>query len=139
MQATETRQPVRPNLRHHNRVATQLTVEVSTGDGLTAECESANLSRAGLMLVCTPEQVSQILPNDSPIAPRQAVRLHARFSLPVISLQSVSVSVDCDVIYVRRVSRDCFQVGMEFVEFEGSGRDYVDQYIDRRLQKDTPA
>ncbi|MFE8072130.1 PilZ domain-containing protein [Marinobacteraceae bacterium S3BR75-40.1] len=137
MQASDSQPHNRPNLRHHHRVPADLVVEVTAESGASVECACANLSRAGLMLSCTPDQVSQILPNNMTIAPRQAVRLHARFKLPVLSIQSVQISVACDVIYVRRVSRDCFQVGMHFVDFEGSGRDYVDQYMDRRLQ-DTP-
>lgn len=126
----------RPNLRHHQRIDTQFDVELALTDGKAVTCTLSNLSRAGLMVECSPAMLARILPNHSPIAPRQAVRVSARFELPVLPVQTVVISADCDIIYARRVSRQLFQIGMEFVSIEGNGRSYVDQFVDLHLPND---
>lgn len=123
----------RPNLRHYQRIALELAVDVKLPDGSVQSCQLANLSRAGMMLECTPEEMARLVPNHSPVAPRQAVRLSTVFDLPIIALQRVRVHAECDVIHIRRVSRSTFQIGMQFVSFEGYGQDYVNQFVDRNL------
>ena len=123
----------RPNLRHHQRINTDLAVEVEASPGNWIKTRISNLSRAGIMLECSPSTLTRILPNHSPVSPRQAVRMRTRFSVPVISVQDVQVNVACDVIYVRRLSQKAFNIGMQFVEFDGSGEEYVNQYIDKNL------
>lgn len=129
----EKRMASRPNLRHHQRIPLDLTVDVKLPDGSMQSCQLANMSRAGMMLECSPEEMGRLVPNHSPVAPRQAIRLSTVFDLPIIALQRVRVHADCDVIYVRRLSRHVFQIGMQFVAFEGYGQDYVDQFVDRHL------
>lgn len=125
----------RPNLRHHHRVNTTLDAKLETQEGVAVECHFTNLSRAGVMAVCTPALIKTLLPKGGPLSPRQSVRLNARFELPVLNVQSVVVEAKCDVIYLRRISRNAFHLGMSFVSFEGSGQNCIDQYIDRKLYR----
>ncbi len=126
----------RPNLRHHQRIATEFDVELEVSGGERVMTGLSNLSRAGIMVECSPAVLARVLPNHSPISPRQAVRLRARFALPILPVQSVEVVADCDVIYARRLSRNVFQIGMQFVSVEGNGQAYIDQFIDHHLPND---
>lgn len=126
----------RPNLRHHQRIATKLDVELELDNGEWVSTTLSNLSRAGFMVECSPALMTRILPNHSPIAPRQAVRMKAKFDLPILPVQSVRITADCDVIYARRLSRQVFQIGMQFVDLEGNGQDYVNQFVDKHLPND---
>jgi len=126
----------RPNLRHHQRIATEFNIELELADGEHVLTTLSNLSRAGIMLECSPAVVSRVLPNHSPISPRETVRLRARFALPILPVQSVEVVADCDVIYARRISRHLFQIGMQFASVEGNGQAYIDQFVDHHLPND---
>lgn len=121
------------NLRNQQRVETQLDVMVSLPSGEAVQCRATNLSRAGMMLSCDNRTLEQLVPGQKPPAPGQLIDIVAKFSVPVVAAQNVSVSADCHLIHLRRVSRDEFQVGIQFCGFEGNGYNYVDQYVSRQL------
>jgi hypothetical protein len=135
----EPKPATRPNLRHYHRISTQFDAVIKAdGDSPAGEkvleCQLTNLSRAGVMAKCTPEMVKALLPKGAAVGPRQAVKVQVQFELPVISVQKVLIEAQCDVIYLRRVSRDTFHLGMSFTAFDNNnGQDYIDQYIDRKL------
>ena len=123
----------RPNLRHYHRIEVDLEATLITETDTIDACQIRNLSRSGIMVPCAPEVLDRILPNHEPVAPHLAVPLDAHFELPGASGAATKVSCRCDVIYVRRVARDCFHLGMSFVSFKGNGRELVDDYISRQL------
>ena len=129
------------NLRYYTRIPAQLEATVfkkdtkedtKAGSGITMAI--ANLSRAGLMLSCDNTTLNQILPNTPSIIPRQPVQLTVEFAVPVVATQSVIIKTKCNVVYTRRISRDSFQVGIEFESVENNGYNYIDQYIDNQQQ-----
>ncbi len=125
------------NLRYYTRIPAQLEATVfkegtKADNGITIAI--ANLSRAGLMLSCDNTTLDQILPNTPAIIPRQPVQLAVEFAIPVVATQSVIIKSKCNIIYTRRISRDSFQVGIEFESVEHNGYNYIDQYIDNQQQ-----
>lgn len=133
---SESKPASRPNLRHYQRISTKFPAKIaSEAAGAALDCELTNLSRAGVMALCTPEMIKTLLPNGSSGGPRQAVRVTLGFDLPVINVQKVQVEAHCDVVYLRRISRNTFHLGMSFVDFEDRGQDYIDQFIDRQLNR----
>lgn len=137
---SEPKPVTRPNLRHHHRISTQFAARIESEDASPAgaqvlECKLTNLSRAGVMAVCTPEMIKVLLPKGTALGPRQTVRVKIQFELPVINVQKVQIEAQCDIVYLRRVSREIFHLGMSFVSFDNTGQDYIDQYIDRQLHR----
>ena len=125
------------NLRYYTRIPAQLEATVFKADtkadsGITMAI--ANLSRAGLMLACNNVTLNEILPNTPAIIPRQPVQLTVEFAIPVVATQTVIIKTKCNVIYTRRLSRDSFQIGIEFESVENNGYSYIDQYIDNQQQ-----
>ncbi|MDG5499277.1 PilZ domain-containing protein [Marinobacter sp. BGYM27] len=121
------------NLRQQQRVSTNIEVTVCNPNGNQLVCHTANLSRAGMLVECDSDHVRDILPGNSPIAPKKAVALDVKFAVPVVSVQSVNIEASCEIIHVRRVSKNRFQLGLQFTGFNGNGHDYVDQYVSRQL------
>jgi hypothetical protein len=56
-----------------------------------------------------------------------------RFTVPVLPTQPVTVLADGNIVHMRRISRNEFQIGIQFSEFEGNGFDYVDRYVAKLL------
>lgn len=121
------------NLRNQQRVETRLDVTVSLPTGEAFKCRAINLSRAGMMLSCDNETLTQLVPGQKAPAPGQRIDMLAKFSVPVVAAQNVTISADCLLIHLRRVARNEFQVGIQFCGFEGNGSDYIDQYVSRQL------
>lgn len=120
------------NLRYHSRVTTHLDGVVSTDEGEDIKVEVANVSRAGVMLLCDRETVDRIHLNEMPVIPRQPIQIELGFSLPVVAQKHIAVHTPCNVVYVRRQSRDLFQIGLEFGDIEERDYAYVDQYVHNR-------
>ena len=122
------------NLRHYTRIRAQLEANVLQDGDVSITADIANLSRAGMMLACNNTTLDKILPNTTPIIPRKPVQLDVEFTVPVVATQTVIVKTVCNVVYTRRLSRDSFQVGLEFNSVENNGYSYIDQYIDAQQQ-----
>lgn len=137
---SEPKQTSRPNLRHYHRISTKFaaciaTVETPPSDSAPLDCQLTNLSRAGVMALCNPDMIRTLLPHGASVGPRRTVRVKVQFDVPVDDIHKVQVAVECDVVYLRRVSRDTFHLGMSFVSFSENGQQYLDQYIDEKLHR----
>ncbi len=121
------------NLRDQQRVETSLDVVAILSEQVTVNCKATNVSRAGMMISCDEKTLNRLVPNQTSPAPGQWIEISTQFSLPVVASQNVTVSADCHIVYLRRVSRDEFHVGIQFCRFEGNGHQYVDQYVSRQL------
>lgn len=123
----------RPNLRDQQRVDALLSVTVQKISGDVIECQTANISRAGMMIACSGDIVNTLAPGKRSPAAGEGIPVTTRFSLPIIAEKPVSVTARCQIVHIRRIARDTFHVGFQFCAFEGSGYQYVDQYVSHQL------
>lgn len=123
----------KPNLRDQQRADVTIEVTVKKPNGDSLSCTASNLSRAGIMLLCDFETVKQLIPNQTTPAPGDWIYVTTRFAIPVVAAQTVSVAADGHIVHLRRIARDQFQVGVQFIEFENNGFNYVDQYVSKLL------
>ena len=123
----------KPNLRNQQRVdvATEVTVEKTDGSSLV--CQVSNISRTGLMLLCGQDEVRQLIPGQQTPAPGTWIDVKTSFSVPVVAGQPVAIVAHGHIVHMRRISRDEFQIGIQFAEFDGNGFDYVDNYVSKLL------
>lgn len=123
----------KPNLRNQQRVDVSTDITIEKTDGCCLTCQVSNLSRSGIMISCSQEMVRQLVPGLKTPAPGNWIGVTTRFSVPVIASQPVTVLADGNIVHMRRIARDEFQIGIQFCEFEGNGFDYVDRYVARLL------
>jgi hypothetical protein len=121
------------NLRNQQRVETALDVALTRPDGARVVTHVSNLSRAGMMIECDAQTARVLVPGNRTPAPGNWLEVAAEFSVPVVITQPVTIRADCHVVHLRRISRDCFQVGLQFIEFDGSGFSHLDAYVARLL------
>ncbi|MFD2229219.1 PilZ domain-containing protein [Alkalimarinus sediminis] len=122
------------NLRHYTRIRAQLEANVLKNDETLVTVNIANLSRAGMMFACDNAALNAMMPNTTAIIPRKPVQLTVQFTVPVVATQTVMIKALCNIVYTRRLSRDSFQVGLEFDSVENNGYSYIEQYIDAQQQ-----
>ncbi len=121
------------NLRNQQRVDVSTEITIEKADGCHLKCKVSNISRTGVMIDCDRETAKQLIPDMRPPAPGKWVGVKARFSVPVLPTQPVTVEAEGKIVHMRRIARDDFQVGLQFSEFEGNGFDYVDRYVSKLL------
>lgn len=122
------------NLRYHNRINTQFDASMKSPQGETLTGTIANLSRAGLMIECDRQTIEDLIPNNNPVSPKTPVSLEVDFKLWSASSQYESLTAICNIIHVRRISRETYQVGMEFDHFPNDDYEKVTHYVDQKLQ-----
>lgn len=121
------------NLRNQQRVEVALEVALTRPDGTRVVSTVSNLSRAGMMIECDARTAQVLVPGNRTPAPGHWLEVTADFSVPVVITQPVKIHAACHVVHLRRMSRDCFQVGLQFIEFDGSGYSHLDNYVARLL------
>lgn len=121
------------NLRKQQRADVSIEVAIKKSDGDVLNCRTANLSRAGMMLLCDQETAKKLVPSQTTPAPGACIPVAARFAVPVVAAQTVAVAAAGHIVHLRRVARDQFQLGVQFTDFENNGYDYVDQFVSRVL------
>lgn len=127
----------KPNLRNQQRADVVCDIVIEKPDGHQLTCKIANLSRTGVMLSCNQETVNQLIPRLKIPDPRNLIVVKARFCVPVIATQPVSIVANGNIVHLRRMARDEFQLGIQFADFEDNGFYYVDTYV-RKLLADSP-
>ncbi|MGM0773937.1 PilZ domain-containing protein [Marinobacter sp.] len=128
----------KPNLRNQQRVDVATEVRIEKTDGSWLDCEVSNISRTGIMILCDQEAVRKLVPGQKTPAPGNWISVTATFSVPVVAHQPVSVIAGGNIVHMRRIARDQFQLGVQFTEFEGNGFEYVNNYVSKLLSAPTP-
>ncbi|MGO1750024.1 MAG: PilZ domain-containing protein [Marinobacter sp.] len=123
----------KPNLRNQQRADVVSDIVIEKTDGCQLICKIANLSRTGVMLSCDQDTVSQLTPSLKVPAPGSLTVVKAHFSVPVVATQPVSIVASGNIVHLRRIARDEFQLGIQFSDFEDNGFDYVDTYVRKLL------
>lgn len=120
---------LKKNLRHFARVNAHFTAYLSTAKGNIRHAEIENISRAGVMLSCDRETLETILPNNQSPAPWDALQIDLAFEIPVDAYHTETVQSQCKVVYVRRLARDKFQIGLGFGKLSVDGANLVACYL----------
>jgi hypothetical protein len=123
----------KPNLRNQQRVDVATEVTVEKPDGSSLVCSVSNISRTGLMILCGRDEVQALIPGQQTPAPGTWIEVKTSFSVPVVASQPVSVIAHGNIVHLRRISRDQYQIGIQFAEFDDNGFEYVDLYVRKLL------
>lgn len=121
------------NLRNQQRVGVTTDITIVKSDGCCLTCQASNLSRSGVMITCNQETVIQLVPGMRAPSPGHWIEVKTRFMVPVLPTQPVTVLADGNIVHMRRIAKNEFQLGIQFSEFEGNGFDYVDRFVAKLL------
>ncbi|ARU55947.1 type IV pilus assembly PilZ [Oleiphilus messinensis] len=120
---------MKSNLRYHHRIRSEIEATLLVDNEELCSTTIANISRAGIMIECNQKTLEDILPNQHQIAPKKPVQVEVEFNLPLSVYHEVSVKAYCNVIHTRRLSKNSYQIGLEFAHFANEDFRYVEQYM----------
>ncbi len=83
-----------------------------------------NLSPSGVQIECRQQLVDQLSQYKSPAG------LYPEFEVEFQLPDNSPVSCQCTVSFCRRISQDCYQLGLAFATLSASVEERVDHYID---------
>ena len=121
-------QDPRRDLRYHVDLPARVV-----GDGPVVEAQLLNLSASGLQMRCGLDDIQHLLPGpggEVPLA-RQPVPLQMQFKVALGEgiLGRESVSLTCQVIYIRRQPQGRCLVGCQFKAFAGDSAQILERYL----------
>jgi len=104
-------------------------VSIQLNDQSEVHSSLESISKDGLTLNCDQQTLHRLLPNNISVSPKQPVLLPVSFTL------YENIDTMCNVVYVRRLSKDTFQLEMRFQEISERESDLVDQYVEDTLKR----
>jgi len=116
--------------RRFPRVDATLSVEVRAECGLTFSAVTKNISQIGLLFVTDEKRFKQLTLNQRSSETRQPVEVDVNIMLPMASETPIELFAHCRVFQLRRVSSDCFYIGLEYVGLSEENYNNLSQYIE---------
>lgn len=95
--------------------------------GVVRTATLMNLSPSGVQIECRHQLVEQLAKFKSPAG------LYPDFDLEFLLPDNSPISCLCTVSFCRRISQDCYQLGLAFVSLPAGAEERVDHYIDHTV------
>jgi len=120
-------------LIYHTQLNVDGLAKVVDKDGHEIVSQLDTISKSGIVLHCDQESLSTLFPKTPSLSPKQAVQFTTTFGLPEVG----KIEAKCDVISLRRLSRDTFELQLNFVNASPRALYAIEHYVERKLRKDT--
>lgn len=119
--------------RLHQRIPVQVSVIVTTQDGLRIKVAAVDVSSGGLGVECNTKQRNMITPGGSFVRDGKPVSVFVDLNLSGKDDQSSKIVARCHVVFSRRVSSDQCKIGLRYVDIENNGHEWLVQFIEKTL------
>jgi hypothetical protein len=123
------------SLIYHTLINTHGEVLINTSDKVVVSTRMEGLARNGLMLHCDSKTLDNLFPRTSSISPKQSQTLDISFGLAEVG----KIEAQCEVISVRRLAKDTFELDLRFSEVNDRAIHVVDHYVERKLRQQVAA
>lgn len=117
-------------LIYHTQLQIEGQATVKTSSTSDVSVELSSISKSGLLLKCNKQNLETLLPKQPSLAPKQTVATEAAFGLPEVG----KVSAECEIVSVRRLSRDTFELQLNFSNPEQRSINAVEHFVERKLR-----
>mgnify|MGYP003386088479 CR=1 FL=1 len=95
--------------------------------GASEQATIKTISRDGISLNCDQPTLQKLLPNTVSVSPKQPAKLDVSFTL------ETNLEIVGDVICIRRLSKDTFQLDLRFSDLKPEIETEIDNYIEQCL------
>lgn len=119
--------------RLYQRIPVQVSVIVTTQDGLRIKVAAVDVSSGGLGVECNTKQRNMITPGGSFVRDGKPVSVFVDLNLSNKDDQSSKIVARCHVVFSRRLSSDQCKIGLRYVDIENNGHEWLVQFIEKTL------
>lgn len=120
-------------LIYHTQLNVDGNVNVSDKHSNEVVSKFESISKSGIVVHCDKESLGTLFPKTPSLSPKQAVQFTTTFGLPEVG----KIDAKCDVTSLRRLSRDTFELHLDFVNANPRALNAIEHYIERKLRKDS--
>lgn len=119
--------------RIYKRFESDFPVVVHAGTGERIECRATNVSLAGMELRTDRRTVMQIAPKSEKTTPDQSPVVRMQLDIPSSDGTARTITADCRILVVRRVSEQEYYLHIRYEFFDGNGYDELENWVGRML------
>jgi len=123
------KQPTVSTRRRFPRIEVDLSVEIKAECGLVFTATTKNISQTGLLIVTDRDRFEQLTVNQRLSEKSQPVEVTITITLPMED--ATSIQTECRLFQFRRISRDCYHIGLEYMGLPEPEQDGLTRYIER--------
>jgi len=110
-------------------VEVRLPIEVRAECGLVFNATTKDISQIGLLFDTGREIFQQLTINQRLSEKSQPVEVDIKLMLPLADNRSSEIYTHCRIFQQRRVSSDCYHIGLEFTKLSEPDYNRLTQYI----------
>ena len=122
-------QPVVSTRRRFPRIEVGLAIEIAAECGLIFNTTTKNISQTGLLIVADRETFEQLTVKQRLSEKSQLAEVAIKMLLPVEDGSLATLSTYCRLFQFRRISKDCYHIGLEYMALSESEYDELTRYI----------
>lgn len=122
-------EPAVPTRRKFPRIEVDLAIEISTECGLIFNTTIKNISQTGLLIVTDREAFEQLTVKQRLSEKSQLAEVAIKILLPLEDGFLATLSTCCRLFQFRRISKNCYHIGLEYMALPESEYGELTRYI----------
>jgi len=122
--------------RLYQRIPLQVSVNVTTEDGLRIQVVGVEVSSDGLSIECNTKQRNMITPGGSFVRDGRPLSVFIDMNLSDDD-QLSKIAARCHVVFSRRISSDQCKIGLRYAHIENNGHERIITFIEKTLDLNT--
>jgi len=103
-------------------------VSIGTNTHASLNTSIQTISKDGMTITCDQHDLQLLLPNRVCISPKQPVQLPISFTL------TKKIQASCNIVCVRRLSKNIFQLELRFNHMKEKDEELLDYHIEKLLK-----
>jgi c-di-GMP-binding flagellar brake protein YcgR len=120
--------------RLYQRIPVQVSVIVTTEDGLRIQVVAVEVSSDGLGIECNTKQRNMITPGGSFVRDGRPLSVFVDLNLSDDDDQLSKIVARCHVVFSRRMSSDQCKIGLRYADIENNGHERIIRFIEKTLE-----
>ncbi len=121
------KQPTISTRRRFPRIDVDLPIEIKAECGLVFNAITKNISQTGLLMVTDRDKFEKLTVNQRLSEKSQPAEVTVKITLPMEN--TTTIHTHCRLFQFRRISRDCYHIGLEYMELPESEHNELTRYI----------
>jgi c-di-GMP-binding flagellar brake protein YcgR len=120
--------------RLYQRIPVQVSVIVTTEDGVRIKAVAVDVSSGGLGIECHTKQRNIMTPGGSFVRDGKPVSVFVDLDLSDDEKSSLKIATRCYVVFSRRISSDQCKIGLRYADSESNSHDCIARFIEKKTK-----
>lgn len=118
------------SLIYHTQVEVKGEATLEADNKVATSARIDSLAKDGMIVHCDQSSLKALFPRSATFSPKQTTSVDLTFGLKEVG----KVETRCDVVSVRRLSRDAFELNLKFDIEDQRSAAIIEKFVERKLK-----